>query len=268
MSSASEAPLSPPRRFHFRPLLPVTLGVLGLAFVVLLALGTWQFQRHRDADAAERERNARVAAAPLEWRADPPYEVREVEFRRVQVSGRWDHEHTMTLANVARYSTRGEEAVTPLLPDDGGPAILVNRGWYPLTRRDAVLAELAIEERATVEGLARTAPRPEGASVIVTGTTAGRTPDGSWAWFDIASMAQQLPYPVLDWRLLQGTRDPGDQAPPPTLPVRFWGTDVSTAPHLEYALTWYGLAASLLVIAGARLRADRRAAEASRYTAT
>ncbi|MGE0228238.1 MAG: SURF1 family protein [Dehalococcoidia bacterium] len=244
------------------------LVLLSAAFVVLVALGTWQFSRQRSADAAERERDASVAAAPLEWRVEPPFTAAEVDFRRVVVSGRWDHAHTMTLANVARYGTLGEEAVTPLLPDGGGPAILVDRGWYPLALRESVLADLATEERATVEGLARTAPRPEGASVIVTGTTAGKTPDGSWAWFDIASMAGELPYSVLDWRLIQGTRDPGDQAPPPDLPVRYWGTEVSTAPHLEYALTWFGLAAALLVIATVRIRAERRSTEGARYTAT
>lgn len=267
MSAASDRPVSAPRGFRFQPSLPVTLAVLALAFAVLMALGTWQLARQRQADAAERERSASVAAAPLEWRVEPPYEASEVDFHRVRVSGRWDNAHTMTLANVARYGTRGEEAVTPLLPDAGGPAILVNRGWYPLSERDRVLAALAREERATVEGLGRTAPKPEGASVIVTGTKAGKTPDGSWAWFDLASMARELPYPVLDWRLLQGVHDPGDRTPPAELPVRYWGTEVSSEPHMEYALTWFGLAAALVVIAAVRVRAGRRAAEDARYTA-
>jgi surfeit locus 1 family protein len=245
----------------------VTLAVLGLAFAVLVALGAWQLARQRQADQAERARDVSVAAPPLEWRADPPYTVSEVDFHRVRVSGRWDNDHTMILANVARYGTRGEEVVTPLLPDAGGPAILVNRGWYPLTEREQVLAGLAREEHETVEGLARTGSKPEGASVIVTGTTAGKTPDGSWAWFDIASMARELPYPVLDWRVLQGVRDPGDPAPPSELPVRYWGTEVSSEPHMEYALTWFGLAAALVVIAGMRVRSERRSSKNARYTA-
>lgn len=236
----------------------VTLLILVLAVAVLLALGTWQVMREREARAAESEREAHVAAAPLDWRSDPPMTAEEVDFHRISVPGRWDNEHTMILANVVRYDTRGEEVVTPLLPDDGGPAVLVNRGWYPLIQREAVLAQLAAEERATVVGLARTAPRPEGASVLVTGTTSGRTPDGGWAWFDIPTMSQELPYPVVSWRLLQGTRDPGDIRPPDELPIRLWGTEVSTEPHVEYAMTWYGLAAALVVIAALRIRAERR----------
>lgn len=267
MSTTSDAPAAGSRGFRFQPSLLVTLVVLGLAFAVLVALGTWQLARQRQANSAEHERDASVAAAPLDWRPTPPFGPSEVDFHRVRVSGRWDNEHTMTLANIARYGTRGEEAVTPLLPDDGGAAILVNRGWYPLSERDRVLAGLAREERATIEGLARTAPRPEGASVIVTGTKAGKTPDGSWAWFDIASMSRELPYPVLDWRLIEGTRDPGDRTPPAELPVRYWGIEVSAAPHMEYALTWFGLAAALVVIATVRVRAGRRAAGDARYTA-
>lgn len=209
-----------------------------------------------------------MAAAPLEWRSDPPLEPAEVDFHRVRVSGRWDQARTMTLANVARYGTRGEEVVTPLLPDGGGPAILVNRGWYPLVERERVLADLGREERATVEGLGRTASRPEGASLVVTGTTAGKTPDGSWAWFDIPSMARELPYPVVEWRLIQGTRDPRDPQPPRELPVRYWGTEISSEPHMEYALTWFSLAAALAVIAVLRLRAERRGGGNARYTAS
>jgi len=267
MSTTSDRPAAASRGFRFQPSLLVTLVVLALAFAILVALGAWQLARQQQANSAERDREARVAAAPLDWRATPPLGPSEVDFHRVRVRGRWDNEHTMILANVARYATRGEEVVTPLLPDGGGPAILVNRGWYPLSERDRVLDGLAREERATVEGLARTAPKPEGASVIVTGTRAGKTPDGSWAWFDIASMSRELPYPVLEWRLIEGTRDPGDRTPPAELPVRYWGTEVSTAPHLEYALTWFGLATALVVIAAVRVRAGRRATEGARYTA-
>jgi surfeit locus 1 family protein len=255
-ASAHDHPSEP--TFRFRLSLPVLLGILGLAFVVLVALGSWQVLRQREANAAESERNARIAAPPIEWRTDPPLGTDDIEFRRLRVSGRWDNAHTMIIANVARYSTRGIEVVTPLLPDRGGPAILVNRGWIPLTQRDRVLAELASEERATVEGLGRAAPRPEGASIMIVGSTAGKTPDGSWAWFDIPSIARELPYEVVPWRLVQGTRDPGSTEPPPGLPIRFWGTEVSTSPHTEYAVTWFSLAIALAVIAGLRLRADRR----------
>lgn len=261
MESAAPAQRQPNNRgLRFRPSLPVTLALLGLAVLVLLALGTWQVMRQRDANAATSERNASVAALPLEWRADPPLTTEEVDFHRLRVSGRWDNGRTMALANVVRYDTRGEEAVTPFLPDDGGPAILVNRGWYPIAERDRILTQLAGEERATVEGLARAALKPEGASLIVTGSASGRTPDGSWAWFDIPTMSQDLPYAVVPWRLVQGVRDPGDRQPPPTLPIQLWGTEVSDQPHTEYAITWFSLAAALVVIAGLRLRAERHGA--------
>lgn len=260
MESAVTQP--PGRRLRFRPSAAATFAILGLAVIVLLSLGTWQVFRQREADRATATREASVAAAPLEWRASPPLTTADVDFHRVTVTGRWDNTHTLTLANVVRYDTRGEEVVTPLIPDGGGPAVLVNRGWYPLTERDRVLADLATEERATVEGLGRAAPKPEGASLVVTGTTSGRTPGGSWAWLDIPTIAKDLPYEVVPWRLLQGTRDPGDVAPPQDLPIRLWGTEVGIEPHTEYAITWYSLAVALVVIAVLRIRADRRQAAA------
>jgi len=182
MESTAPAQRQPNSRgLRFRPSLPITLALLGLAVLVLLALGTWQVMRQRDADAATSEREASVTAPPIEWRADPPLTTEEMDFHRLRVDGRWDNDRTMILANVIRYDTRGEEVVTPLLPDNGGPAVLVNRGWYPIAERDRILMQLAGEERATVEGLARAALKPEGASLIVTGPASGRTPDGSWA---------------------------------------------------------------------------------------
>ena len=260
-----ESPAAPDRQskghgVRFRPSAGILLAVLGLAVFVLISLGTWQVLRQREADEATASREADVAATPLEWRVDPPLTTTEVDFHRVRVAGRWDNARTLILANVVRYDTRGEEAVTPLIPDGGGPAILVDRGWYPLTERDRVLAQLAAEERATVEGLGRAAPKPEGASLIVTGTTSGRTPGGSWAWLDIPTISKELPYEVVPWRLIQGTRDPDDVRPPSTLPIRLWSTDVGIEPHTEYAITWYSLAVALVVIAVLRLRADRHPA--------
>jgi surfeit locus 1 family protein len=258
MESASAHDQSSGRGVRFRLSLPVLLAILTLAVAVLLALGTWQVLRQREANPARASREADIAAPPLDWRTDPPLTIEEADFHRVQVAGRWDNAHTMVLANVVRYGTRGEEAVTPLIPDDGGPAILVDRGWYPLSERDRVLVQLRDEDRAAVEGLARTAPKPEGASLLVTGSTSGRTPDGGWAWFDIASMSRELPYEVLPWRLIQGTRDPGGMDPPADMPIQFWGTDVSVEPHTQYAITWYSLAAALITIAVLRWRAERR----------
>lgn len=233
-----------------------TIGLILAAFCVLCGLGTWQVLRLRAGDVHKEYRESRYAADPVQWRADSGMTAADLDYRRVVVTGKWDHAHTTLLANRARLDTLGKEAVTPLLPDGGGPAILVNRGWFPDPERDLVLSQLAAEPGATVEGLAR----------YVQLNPARQTPTGDWTRLDPAEMGQQLPYPVVDWQLTQGRRETfeDERRQPSTLPVQLYVVDGKAIPHLDYALTWYGLAVALLVVSAVRWRQMRkRAAEPS-----
>ena len=214
---------------------------------VLLALGTWQVIRLREAHATDARREARLAAPPLAWREAAALPPTEADFRRVTVTGTWDHAHTMLIGNRAQYDVLGREAVTPLLPDGGGPAILVNRGWFPDGQRKDVLAILATEGTITVVGLAR-----EYAQLL----PGRQLPSGEWTRLDPAVMAADLPYPVLAWQLVQGRQwtPADDRMQPATFPVQRYVVAAPPTPHLDYALTWYGLAIALIATAITRLR--------------
>src|SRR5688572_23408923 len=121
---------------------PSAIGIVGLlvaAVVVLCALGTWQVVRLQEAREAKAHREERIAQPPLDWRSELALGPRDLDYRRVRVSGTWDHARTTLIANRVLSDVLGREAVTPLLPDDGGPAVLVNRGWFPDSRREEVL---------------------------------------------------------------------------------------------------------------------------------
>ena len=228
------------------PKLLATLAVLTLALVVLLSLGTWQVYRYFDAEATEDRFEERIAQPPVQWSDTEAPAADAVDFRRVQVTGTWDNEQTQFLTARMRYGILGEEMVTPLIPDQGGPAVLVNRGWYPVAVRDAVVPGMLAVERASVEGLGREAATD----------TASRTPDGHWAWLDVYGMGRELAYPVVPWFLVQGTRATGEESqnPDQELPVQVYSGFSSDTPHVEYAATWYGLALTLIAVAAIRLR--------------
>jgi hypothetical protein len=83
-------------------------------------------------------------------------------------------------------------------------------------------------------------------------------------------MGATLPYPVLPWYVIEGhvLTDSGNVRPPNTLLVQGFYPYVSTTPHMEYALTWFGLAIALLVIAYLRLvRAPRQERSAAKPAA-
>lgn len=223
-----------------------TLLLLALAAagaVVLSGLGAWQLMRNDYKHDLTRELDARVAAAPLTPAEAASMPDGDLDYRRLALAGEWDYDRLQVIANRMRFGQRGEEVVVPLRPAGGGPAVLVNRGWYPVAEREAVLAILADEDEG-LDGLIRA-----GRSLRAT-----QGPDESWTRFDVASIAELLPYDVVPWRATAG--ELVEQLPrsaPPERPVTLYEGYANTTPHMEYALTWFGLAAAMLVTAGVRV---------------
>jgi surfeit locus 1 family protein len=225
-------------------------ALLAAAVAVLCALGTWQVVRLLEAREAEAHREERIAEPPLDWRSDVPLTAEQMDYRRVRVTGRWDNSRTILIANRVMYDLLGREAVTPLLPADGGPAVFVNRGWFPDSRREEVLAALSAEQSATVEGLARVRDDLQPGRAL---------PSGEWTRLDPEVMGAGLPYPVVEWQLVEGRRETvaDERFAPTSFPVQRYAVGGHEPPHLDYALTWFGLAIALIATATIRFRPKR-----------
>jgi surfeit locus 1 family protein len=241
-----------------------TVGLVGLllaAIAVLIGLGVWQLQRNEWRQNQIAERHARHDAGPLEVSRLQAMPLDELDFHRARARGAWDYDHAMILANRIRFHVRGEDIVVPLLIEPDGPALLVNRGWYPEGERDRVLAELRADAHAEIEGLVRYDPT----------RTARQTPAGTWSTLSTASMAAALPYPVLPWYVIEGEMIDPDAPPPADLPAQGYLPYQSHVPHMQYAITWFGLAATLVGVAAVRLvivpRRDRARAARERAEA-
>lgn len=234
---------------------PVLLGAILLAVGVLVALGVWQLKRNAWKHNLVEERNARIELPPLTAAQVQEIDPNDLDYRRISAEGKWDPQRSFTLGNRARFQTRGEERVTPFLLSPEGPAILVNRGWYPLSERDAVLTDLAAAPDMALAGLIRT------------GAGGGHETDaGTWTGIDPVKMGATLPYPVLDWTVIEGTEQAPNASAGTSLPVQGYQPFINTTPHLQYALTWFALAIALVVAAIARFvivprRAERMADE-------
>jgi surfeit locus 1 family protein len=224
-----------------------------LALVVLLALGTWQVQRLHWKEELIATIEARTVAEP---HLLPDIETRhattgEVDYWPVTVAGTLHHEGERHYLATWRGQS-GFHVITPLELEDGR-ILFVNRGFVPYDRKDpASRAEGQVEGRVEIAGLARTA-EPEKPSFIV--------PDNDLAknvfyWKDLDAMAESaglggetvLPFLV----------DADDAPNPGGLPVG--GVTRIDLPnnHLQYAVTWYGLALTLIIVVGAWLWRNRR----------
>jgi len=223
-------------------------------FVFLLGLGTWQVQRLQWKEGLLATIDARIHAAPLPL-ADIEDRYPDIEYMPVTLSGSFLYEGERHFFTTWEGQS-GFSVYTPLRLDNGD-VVFVNRGFVPYDRKDAATRqEGQVAGEVEIVGLAR-AGLTERPSWIV--------PDNDpvknvFYWKDIRAMAESAGLPA-SARVLPFFVDAGPAPNPGGLPIG--GTTLIDLPnsHLQYALTWYGLAAVLAVMSGLWLvrRIRRRA---------
>ncbi len=137
----------------------IIAAVIALAVAALFArLGVWQVHRLHERRAFNAELVSRIDLAPTSV-ADLPADTALAAFRPVKATGRYDYDHQIILTARSRDGAPGVYIVTPLIPDSGGPAVLVNRGWvYSPDAATISIPTWYEPEHASVEGYARPIP--------------------------------------------------------------------------------------------------------------
>lgn len=221
------------------------LSVLALAaFAVLLALGFWQVQRLQWKEALIATIDARVNSAPQSLQEVEArfYETADVDYWPVSASGEFLHQAERHF--FATWQGRsGFYVYTPLLLDDGR-AVFVNRGFVPFDNKEpATRPQGQVGGEVTVTGLVRN-PLAEKPSFIVPDNQPDRN---IFYWKDIEVMAASADLPA-DTQVLPFFIDANDAANPGGLPQG--GVTMISLPnsHLQYAVTWFGLAAALAAV--------------------
>jgi surfeit locus 1 family protein len=218
---------------RFRPRLWSTLAALG-ALAVLLALGTWQVERLHLKVALIAEREAQLAAppAPLPAAAE---DWRAWDFRRVTVAGEFEHERGQLFGVAAIDGRVGHHRLTPLVRA-AGAAVLLDRGWVPADQADRAAR---LEGEVEITGIARY----RGADRRGWFTPANQPDERLWYSYDLPALEAATGLALLPVVVeADATPNPGG------LPLGGQTRFVLPNNHLHYAVTWYGLAAGLLVV--------------------
>lgn len=219
-------------------------GVLALAAIlVLVALGVWQIERRAWKLALIEQVERRLAASPVvaPGPAAWPGIGRDAAYTRVTVRGRLLPNRDSYVQAVTDLGG-GYWLVTPLRTDAGW-TVLVNRGFVPADRRGTIAAPRAVP--VSVSGLLRLT-EPGGGFLR-------RNDPAQNRWFsrDVQAIAARHGLGDVAPYFIDADRA-GDGWPRGGMTVvRF------TNNHLVYALTWFGLAALIVVLV---LVARRRAA--------
>jgi len=231
------------------------LGVLLVgACAILIGLGTWQLQRLAWKEAliaAASERPDAPAVAPPGPTAWPDFDLDAWNYRRVRLQGSYGpgEAYAWTVLSTpkgGRHAGQGYFVGAPFTTADGF-TVLVNRGFVPDDRKDpASRPEGATPDGpTTVEAIIRRDDPPS----FITPAPNART--GVFHSRDIAEMADYLGVtgPVAPYSVDLVAAE----TPPGGLPQAGESQITFTNNHLQYALTWYGIAAALVGVVIAAL---------------
>jgi cytochrome oxidase assembly protein ShyY1 len=244
-----------------RPRSVAGLALISLLMVsVLLSLGVWQLQRRTDKHALIAALTERLAAAPgalpavRDWPALTPArdEFRRVSFPATYLSRPDAMVYSSGSAVRDDISGPGTWAFLPAqLPS--GESVAINAGFVQNTMQDRAQQDRAV------------APLITGAPVLLTGYL--RFPDSGGAltphedpakrlWFtrDLHSMADRLGWGEVAPFYIDLERPvPASGIPKPAALSVHLKDD-----HMQYAITWFGLAGAVAIAFGVWLKGQRR----------
>jgi surfeit locus 1 family protein len=234
-----------------RSLLGLTAAMLA-ALALLVGLGVWQLQRleWKEGLIAKIETRSKGPAISLEEATIMADQGQDPSYYRVRVTGRFDHTKEQYLFAVSDGNT-GWRVITPLKTQDG-KIVLVDRGFVPSNLRDpSTRAGGQIEGDVTVTGIVR---MPDTQRLF----TPDNEPDANqWFWRDLTSMAQSM-FPETPKELAPFLLEAEKGEVPGGWPEGGQTRLEIPNNHLQYAITWFLLAACLVVIYGVYVWKARR----------
>jgi len=228
-----------------RGLLGFTALVI-VAFAVVAGLGFWQLQRLQWKEGLIAKIEARTKAPPigLEDATAMAAQGEDPSYYRVRVSGRFDHAKERYLFALSDEGSAGWHVITPL-ETEHGETVLIDRGFVPDNLKDpASRPKGEVEGVVAVTGIVRL-PDRQGMFTPDNEPEANR-----WFWRDADALTRSM-FPGEAARVapffLEAERGETPGGWPEGGQTRL---DLPNN-HLQYAITWFLLAAALLGVYGA-----------------
>lgn len=219
---------------------------------VFLSLGAWQTRRYQETSLEVEQYHRQFDVLPvvtdLTEAANGPHWLETLSFRRAKLTGRLDLANLQLLT--ARYvlGQRGYAFVAPLEITGGRfPKMLVHLGWVPEARTQEFLDilrkqahEITVSGRLQVSDAHVADEKPAGAHL------------GHPTWMHMNPLALSKSIAGLDPALVLQTGEMavGNVVDIQKIPLTGYVYPVHPLPskNVEYALTWYGLAVTLIAV--------------------
>lgn len=227
--------------YTFRPRWKTSLLFLA-SLILFIQLGFWQLRRAEEKEALTEMRHRRSQESPMALYGGM-VELSDLRYRRVQIVGEYDAEHSFLLDNQLMNRQPGYHVLTPFKIKGTDHAILVDRGWVPLGVSRNKLPEVSIQHReALVLGIIDDFPR------VGFQLKNAEIPRSGWPSvvlvIERAQIARRLDYTILPYRVLL---DPNAEDGY----VRMWlSVPLDASKNRGYALQWFLFAAVAVLLYG------------------
>ena len=222
--------------YEFKPRLWPTLFSITMV-VCLVLLGNWQFERLDWKLGLIEKLETLASMAPVSLPIGT-VDMDELEYMSVSVTGSFNNDQEMTLYSIGPNGGPGYDLFTPFTVNDGS-VVIINRGWVheKIKSQSARPVSLTMGE-VTIAGLLR---KPWGKLWY---GPENEPDNNNWYYGDINGMARtqnlQNVFPMFLYAAVKG----GDK----DFPIAGRTNFNIVNNHLDYALTWFGLAIVLVGI--------------------
>lgn len=212
--------------------------------VIAAGLGTWQVRRNGEKKLWIAEMRARLEAPPVELAAalaDP----KAFAFRRVAAEGRLLRDQSVLLDHQSRGPNEGVHLVTPLEVGGRERLLLIDRGFLPWGRADKYLGHDSSlpSETARIEGVLQSL----GHESLSANEPAPPARLVHWNRLHLGALERQVGRPLEPALLVRAPAE-GDELLVAQLPE-----PASLVDHVQYAITWFAIAAIALTISAREL---------------
>jgi surfeit locus 1 family protein len=222
--------------------------VVVVCLAILIGLGVWQLQRLKWKEGVL-ARVAALQAAPARPLADVLKAGGDLDFVRASFDCPDLETRPLLRLFAVKDGVAGYRLITACpITAAGYSSVLVDRGFIPFEQGQAAMQPGRAALPGPVVGVLRQGDRP----TFV--TPKNRVDQNLWYSRDVPAMAAQLhaaaPVPV--YLMVERPAPAGPGPVPAPIPANIPNR------HLEYALTWFGLAAALIGVYAAMLLRRRR----------
>jgi surfeit locus 1 family protein len=271
----AETPTPDKKVFRPKPLLTVFAV---LVFAGLFSLGKWQWDRMGESQrkiaryqVQHNERPVLTSLPPLMQGDEADWRLTDLHFRRAEFQGTTDVANLALLTARYKLGQRGYGIVAPFEIAGKGagntvqPKVLVHFGWVAEAQLEDFLKGWLANPPTKIRGRLRGAYGIGDTDVPLLQTKSAVAGRDLATWMVPNPRAFAKAIPTLDPMLLMEAGDEASGKPVDLKQRPLDGYEYPVHPlpakHLEYALTWWGLAASLIGVWIALSRQKREQSE-------